>query len=170
MSMIASYMSIDKNLMNKLRSNSSEDLIDEIESLEEIENLEENRNLYSLNIFGDALHFLLTNVSATTPIEDDLLSEAIIGTYPYEEFAEFISFIYPERVPLISDALNNFDINSCLEAFSPEILDKNEIYPNIWAREDKEILKKELLNSFNGLKKFYETVTKNSSGIVVSIY
>lgn len=63
--------------------------------LDDVEDAQENVNLEICDIdkTWDALHFLLTGKSAGEPIEDNLISEAIVGQFNIsgEEIEEFIS-------------------------------------------------------------------------------
>ena len=88
-----------------------------------------------------------------------------------DESADFISYIYPERVSEISDALNNFDIDNALSDFSPRELARNDIYPTmIWNENEKDDLKDELVTAFNELRQFFSAMNDNHKGIIVSIY
>lgn len=167
MGMSACYMEAERNLIEKLMDKSNDDLFDEIEKL-----AEQNIKMYDMDKLWDGLHFILTGVSAATPIENNLLSEAIVGTAMFldDEEADFIAYIYPERVGEISSALNEFDINKSLAGFSPRKLAQNGIYPTIWTEDAKEELKSELMETFNGLKEFYHDMGNEQKGIIVSIY
>ena len=92
MGMSACYMEAERNLIEKLMDKSNDDLFDEIEKL-----AEQNIKMYDMDKLWDGLHFILTGVSATTPIENNLLSEAIVGTAMFldDEEADFIAYIYP---------------------------------------------------------------------------
>lgn len=82
----------------------------------------------------------------------------------------FISYIYPERVSEIADAISNFDIDNALSNFSPQVLKQKGIYPEIWREEEREFLKEELALEFNNLKQFFQTINREQKGIIVSIY
>lgn len=166
MGMIACYMEADEELIEKMKS--AEDLFEEIEAFEEVG----EHKVYDMDKLWDGLHFILTGVSATTPIKDNLLSEAVVGTamFSEDESSDFISYIYPKRVSEISDALNKFDIDNALSDFSPRILAQNDIYPMIWIEEEKESLKEELLAVFNELRQFFSEMNHAHKGIIVSIY
>ncbi len=167
MGMIACYMEAERDLIENLRNKSDEDLFDEIEAL-----AEENMKMYDMDKLWDGLHFILTGVSATMPVENNLLSEAIVGTAMFsdDEEADFIAYIYPERVSEILSALNEFDINKALNDFSPRKLAQNGIYPTIWVESEKDELKGELTEAFNGLKEFFRNMCIERNGVIVSIY
>lgn len=167
MGMMACYMEAGRDLIESLKNKSDEDLFDEIVTLEE-----QHIKKYDMDKLWDGLHFILTGVSAATPIENHLLSEAIVGTamFSKNESADFIAYIYPERVCEILSALNEFNINKALSNFSPRKLAQNKIYPTIWVEAAKDDLKKELIETFNGLKEFFRHMSTEQKGIIVSIY
>ena len=167
MGMTACYMEAECDLIENLKNKSDEDLFEEVEAL-----ADQNGKMYDMDKLWDGLHFILTGVSATTPIEDNLLSEAIVGTdmFSNDEDVDFIAYIYPERVREIVSALEQFDIDKALTDFSPGKLAQNGIYPIIWVDSEKEDLKKELLEEFRGLKEFYRDMSNEQKGIIVSIY
>lgn len=169
MGMIACYMEADRDLIDRLKMESADELFEEIEELDDAGELE----TYDMDKMWDGLHFILSGVSATAPIEGNLLSEAVVGTAMFsdDESADFISYIYPERVNEISDALNDFDIDNALSDFSPRVLAGNGIYPTaIWIENEKDSLKEELVTAFNDLKEFFTAMSDDHKGIIVSIY
>ncbi|SHL14977.1 protein of unknown function [Anaerocolumna jejuensis DSM 15929] len=168
MGMIACYMEADKELIDKLKTKTDEELFEEVEILAEEENIE----IYDMDKMWDGLHFLLTGVSASTPIENGLLSEAIVGTSMFsdDKNSDFISYIYPIRVHEILSALDKFDIDNTLTTFSPEVFAKSGIYPTIWMKGEKDSLREELSIAFQELRQFYRTMADKHKGIIVSIY
>ena len=169
MGMIAYYMEADRDIIERLKTKSADELFEEVEELDDAGELE----IYDMDKMWDGLHFILTGVSAATPIENNLLSEAIVGTAVFsdDESADFISYIYPERVNEISDSLNDFDIDNALSDFSPRVLAGNGIYPAaIWVENEKDSLKDELVTAFNELKEFFAAMSDEYKGIIVSIY
>ena len=97
MGMIANYQSTsDSELENIL-------CLDDVEELQENEDLE----ICDIDKMWDALHFLLTGKSASEPIENDLISEAIVGQFNIsgEDMEEFISGTRSNRVKEIAEAL-----------------------------------------------------------------
>ena len=167
MGMIACYMGVEKDVIENLKCESDEDLFDEIESLEE-----QAVEMYDMDKLWDGLHFVLTGASADKPIENNLLSEAIVGTAMFlkDKMSDYIAYIYPQSVSEILYALDKCDINEILSDFSPQQLAEKEIYPNIWMEEDKDELRKELADEFNGIKEFYRKVSDEGKGVIVSIY
>ena len=105
MGMIANYQSTTDTELEKFMC------LDDVEEAQENENLE----ICDIDKMWDALHFLLTGKSASEPIEDNLISEAIVGQFNIsgEEIQEFISGTKTDRVKEIAKALNtktDFDV------------------------------------------------------------
>ena len=105
-------------------------------------------------------------------LEDNLLSEAIVGTSMFsdDEESDFIAYIYPDRLKEILAKLDKFDISNALNGFSPRVLARNHIYPDIWHEEYKEELKNSLIEAFNELREFYHDICNSHKGVIVSIY
>ena len=70
--------------------------------LDDVENLQEKEDaeICDIDKMWDALHFLLTGKSAAEPLENHLISEAIVGQFPAsgEDTGEFITGIRSDRV------------------------------------------------------------------------
>ena len=62
----------------------------------------------------DALHFLLTGKSASEPIEDNLISEAIVGQFNISGEEIFISGTKTDRVKEIAKALQELNLKHIL--------------------------------------------------------
>lgn len=163
--MIACYIEADAKAIDAWKTQSSEEIMEALETAEDVE-------LYDMDKLWDGLHFLLTGASAGAPIKDNLLSEAVIGTdlFSRDEDSDFLSYIYPERVHEIADALDTMDIRAVLGSFSPSAFASNQIYPSIWEENEKESLREELAEAFQGLKQFFHTMATKDKGIVISIY
>jgi hypothetical protein len=74
MGMIANYQQITDQQLGELKSD--RELFETFEGLQENDELD----LCDIDKIWDALHFILTKKSAAQPIENDLISEAIVGT------------------------------------------------------------------------------------------
>ena len=143
--------------------------------LDDVEDAQENVNLEICDIdkTWDVLHFLLTGKSAGEPIEDNLISEAIVGQFNIsgEEIEEFISGTKTDRVKEIAKALQELDFETYIDKFDMSAFRQNDIYPNIWEYEDEaDAIKDYLRTSFERLKKFYEKMAAQESAVLVSIY
>ena len=140
------------------------------EILAEWEKLQENEEGYlEIGELWDGLHCLMTG-KTTSEIEDgNTLSESITGTETFGT-EDFIAYILSEKVLLISDALQDFDIDSAIETFDPEVFAQKDVYPNIWEDEDIEDLQEELNENFCALKDFYKKAAEMGKGVIVGIY
>lgn len=167
MGMRACYQMADGAKIRELKGKDPEELFEEIEELQETDD-------YVLDIdkLWDGLHFLLTGITASEPIADNPLSEAIVGVEMFSDDADadFIAYILPERVDAVLNALKSFEIEKAIANFDPKDFARNGIYPNVWLRDDKEDLKQELTECFNALKDFYENAAQQKKGVIVSIY
>ena len=163
MGMIANYQSItDIELERTL-------CLDDVEELQESEDLE----ICDIDKMWDALHFLLTGKSASEPIEDNLLSEAIVGQFNIsgEDVEEYISGTKADRVKEIAKALQEIDFETYIDKFDMSAFCQNDIYPNIWEYEEEaDEIKDDLRTSFENLKKFYRKMAEQESAVLVSIY
>jgi hypothetical protein len=159
-------MEAEKELIDELK------LQDEDEVGGSVEDLSEESDYYDMDKMWDGLHFLLVGQSTAEHLENNPLSAAIVGAEFFcdTEGADYITYIEPEMIPEICEALSRVDIDAALETFSGEKFAENEIYPDIWTKEEPEELKEELREAFEGLKEFYETVSENGNGVIVSIY
>ena len=111
MGMIANYQQTTDKKLNELKSH--EEMFEDIEELQENENLD----LCDIDKMWDALHFLLTGKSASEPIENDLISEAIVGQFNIsgEEIEEYISGTRADRVKEIAVALQKVDFEKYID-------------------------------------------------------
>lgn len=163
MGMIANYQSTsDIELENFL-------CLDDVEELQENEDLE----ICDIDKMWDALHFLLTGKSASKPIENDLISEAIVGQFNIfgKDVQEFIFGIRSNRVKEIAEALQKIDFEGYIDKFNMSNFAKNNIYPNIWEYEDEaNEIKDDLRASFESLREFYMKMAEQESAVLVSIY
>ena len=166
MGMCAIYQEVKKEDFKKLLE--SDDFFETIEELEEKDGTE----LCDIDKMWDALHFLLTGLSAIYGApEDNLLSEFIIGSESFnDEAEEFARYIPTEKVIEIDKKLNETNFQDYLKNFDMNIFKENNIYPNIWDYiDEKEEIMKELSEHFENLKNFYNKVAKNKNIVVVTI-
>lgn len=167
MGMLACYMEADKTLLDQFKDMDNDKLGEELSGLEENGELE----VCDIDKMWDGLHYLLTGVSADTPIENNLLSQAVVGERMFidDEQADFIAYISPNRISEIFNAMNLVDFEKLRTSFSVKDFAKKEIYPNIWMNENSNSLFEELINAFNELKKFYCSVNDKGLGVIVTI-
>ena len=112
-----------------------------------------------------------TGISACEPIDNDPLSEAVVGVRSLEDIEDFIAYTEKTRVAEILSALEAFDIDGAMEKFSMEACKKAELYPNIWDYDDEEEeLKEEISDYFQNLKDFYREVLAKNGNVMATIY
>lgn len=166
--MIANYQCISDQQLNRLKNFNSEsdDVFEEVEGWNE-----EAELLLDIDKMWDVLHFLLTGIDSTNPIENDPLSEAVVGVSSLEDVEEFIAYTEKTRVAEILSALEAFDIDGAMEKFSMEACKKADLYPDIWDYDDEEDdLKEEISDYFQNLKDFYREVLAKNGNVMVTIY
>ena len=167
MGIIANYKYLSDKNLNELKNFYTE-------NTESITDIEENNNdleiLLDLDKMWDALYFVLTGASASEPIKDNRLSEAVLGISPSEEVEEYVAYTEKSRIKDIVLALDNFDIEKAMESFSMEKCKKANIYPNIWDyEEESEEIEEELMDYFQNLKDFYKKILEVNGNVMVTI-
>ncbi|MCD1127029.1 YfbM family protein [Jinshanibacter sp. LJY008] len=159
----ACYMAIDEDGLNHLID------LDEVDLVDELEELEEHNDTLDIGKMWDGLHFILTDSSASEPLEDDPLSDAIVGIHILDE-ENFIAAIGNNELPPIIEALKQFDLAGSKSRFDPQRLSDAEIYPDIWTSESKASLYAELEQALKELINFYQRCLDSNMHVVVSIY
>lgn len=171
MGMYMSYREADRAAIEQMISRCGEESLNENDFCDTSDFPEMKCETCYLDKMWDGLHCLLTGLSACTPMKDNLLSEAVVGGDAFsDEGVYFVSYISPERMPQILSALNAFDLEAALSAFSPDHFSQEKIYPNIWLRDDKEELKQGLRAAFEILRDFYDRIAKKNKGVIISLY
>ena len=168
MGMIANYQYLSNENLKEMKNFNGE----ESEIFEEVEDWnEEAEILLDIDKMWDVLHFVLTGVDSSEPIEGDPLSEAVVGVTSLEEVSEFIAYIEKDRIADIISALENFDVDAALESFSMEACKKAELYPNIWDNDDEEEdIKEEICDYFHEMIDFYKQILEANGNVLVTIY
>lgn len=167
MGIIANYKYLSDKNLNELKNFYRE-------NGETTTDIEDNNNdleiLLDLDKMWDALHFVLTGVSASEPIKDNRFSEAVLGISPIEEVEEYVAYTEKSRIKEIVLALDNFDIEKAMESFSMEECKKANIYPNIWDyEEESEEIEEELMDYFQNMKDFYKKILEVNGNVLVTI-
>jgi len=167
MGMMACLQRVGDRCIEQLLNKSPDDLFEEIEELQE-----DYRYVFEMDKLWDGLHFLLTGVSACEPQKEDFLSQAIVGSTKFIDDNDFdhIAYTPHDKVKSIVEELRKVKIDELIDNFQPKAFAQNGIYPNIWMRENKESIQKELKNCFIELKEFYEKALDEGNGIIISIY
>jgi len=164
----AYYFEADDKLINSLMKSSDEDRVDQLEIIQDLHKVK----YYSMGEWWDALHFVLTGVSACEPVEYSALSEAVVGRklFDEDENATFIAYTDPEDVAKIYAALDWLKVKEVMSSFSLQELVNKGIYPGEWNPEKENDYKQEIANAFKTLRKFYQVMMDSGKGIVVGIY
>lgn len=159
------YLS-DKDLVALKKFDNEDDIFETVEDWND-----EAEILLDIDKNWDLLHYMLTGVSASDPIWEDPLSEAVVGVTSIEKIEDFIAYINKDRVSDILKALEDFDMESALESFSLEEGKEAELYPDIWDYDDEEDeIKEDLLDCFERMKDFYKEVLEADGNVLVTIY
>jgi len=167
MGMIACLQMVEEQRIKDLFEKDADELFDEVEEMQE-----NTESILDIDKFWDGIHFLLTGVSACEPMEGNLLSEFIAGTSKFidDDDTDYIAYVLPDNVKAITNEINCLDIDTIINDFQPKVFAQSGIYPNIWMRENKEDLQKEMKKCFIALKAFYEKASSLGKGIIISIY
>lgn len=168
MGMIANYQYINDEQLNSLKNFDCErnDVLDEVEEMNE-----ESEMLLDIDKMWDVLHFVLTGVSSCDPIENNPLSEAVVGVRSLEGIEELVAYTENERVAEILAALEAFDMEQAMATFSMDACKKAELYPDIWDYDDEEeLVKEEISDYFQNMKDFYREVLEANGHVMVTIY
>lgn len=171
MGLIANYNCISDESLKELKGlgSSEEDLFETVEAWSDEDDL-----LLDIDKMWDVLHFVLTGVSADHRIDDNPLSQAVLGVMSIEDLSEYISeyMAYTEHSQIadIVAALEQFDMDQALESFDMTACKEAELYPNIWDYdEEEEEIKDEILHDFEQMKVFYKKVLDTKGHAVVTI-
>ncbi|WGV58358.1 DUF1877 family protein [Brevibacillus brevis] len=104
MGIMASYLSLNDALAEEVAQLENSHIVGKIEELME----KQRCPVYEMDKLWDRLHYLLTGTSASQPIEDNPLSEAIVGVHVLDT-EEFVSAIGSDELPRILEALHSMD-------------------------------------------------------------
>lgn len=168
MSVIANYMMVDDDTFESLFGLDNDALVEKVNEREAAKT-----ERYCMDKLWDGLHFLLTGTTASTPIEGDELSEAIVGTQVFNEDddeADFIASTEAAELAGIIEAMKEVDIEKLAESADFSAFREENIYPDIWHEENAASLKQELIQEFKNLLAFYEKAEKENATILVSIF
>lgn len=168
MGLIANYSYLSDENLKELKSlgSSEEDIIDSVEDWSE-----EDDVLLDIDKMWDVLHFVLTGVGTDNPIDDNPLSQAVLGVTPIEDISEYMAYTEHSRIADIVTALDEFDIEQALETFDMMACKEAELYPNIWDDDDeKDEIVEEILDYFEHMKGFYKKVLASNGHVMITIY
>ena len=166
MGLIANYSYLSDENLKELKSlgSSEEDIIDSVEvwSEEDV--------LLDIDKMWDALHFLLTGESAMYRLEDNLLSNMVVGKTALDNKEILIGYTEPTRVKEIAKELDKVNFDDILKTFDMQECKEEELYPNIWDYEEEtEEIMEDLTYSFDTLNKLYHSAAEHNHGVLVMI-
>lgn len=167
MGMIANYQYLpdDKLKQIKLLSNEENDLLDLAEDY-----AEEYEIFLDIDKMWDALVFVLTGFSSSEFLDDNPLREAVLGVTPLEDVSEYMAYTEKSRIAAISQALEEFDMDSAMANFSMEACKKADLYPDIWDYlEEEEEIKDDISTCFVKMKDFYKKILELNGNVLVTI-
>lgn len=168
MGLIANYQYLSDENLKELKefSGSEDDLMEQVEEWNEEADI-----LLDIDKMWDVLHFVLTGVDSSEPIENDPLSEAVVGVSVMEGIENFIAYTDKSKVADVLSALEDFDIESAMDEFSMEDCKKADLYPNIWDYEEEEDeIKEEITDYFEAMINFYRKILETNGNVLVTIY
>ena len=167
MGLIANYSCLSDANLKELKAMGSE----EEEILESVEEWnDDDELLLDIDKMWDVLHFVLTGVSADHRIDDNPLSQAVLGVMSIEDLSEYMAYTEHSQIADIVAALEQFDMDQALESFDMTACKEAELYPNIWDYdEEEEEIKDEILHDFEQMKLFYKKVLDTKGHAVVTI-
>lgn len=167
MGMIANYQYLPDNELEQIKalSNQEDDLLDFSEDSAASHDI-----LIDIDKMWDALLFVMTGFSSSEFLDDNPLREAVLGVTPLEDVSEYIAYTEKSRIAAISQALEEFDMDSAMANFSMEACKKADLYPDIWDYlEEEEEIKDDILTCFVKMKDFYKKILELNGNVLVTI-
>ena len=167
MGLIANYNCISDESLKELKGlgSSKKDLFETVEEWSD-----EDELLLDIDKMWDVLHFVLTGVSTDHRIDDNPLSQAVLGVTSIEDLSDYMAYTEYSQIADIVAALEQFDMDQALESFDMTACKEAELYPNIWDYdEEEEEIKDEILHDFEQMKVFYKKVLEAKGHVVVTI-
>lgn len=168
MGLIANYSYLSDENLKELKSlgSAEEDIIDSVENWSDEEDV-----LLDIDKMWDVLHFVLTGVGTEHRMDDNPLSQAVLGVTSIEDISEYIAYTEYSQIADIVTALDEFDIEQALETFDMMACKEAELYPNIWDYDDeKDEIIEEILDYFEHMKGFYKKVLESNGNVIITIY
>ena len=167
MGMIANYQYLADNELKQIKglSNQEDDLLDFAEDSADSHDI-----LIDIDKMWDALLFVMTGFSSSEFLDDNPLREAVLGVTPLEDVSEYMAYTEKSRIAAISQALEEFDMDSAMANFSMEACKKADLYPDIWDYlEEEEEIKDDISTCFVKMKDFYKKILELNGNVLVTI-
>ncbi len=163
--MIANYFIIDDFLLKQLEKLDANSLYEKIDDL-----LDDDIPCCDIDTIWNGLYFLISSkedpIYDKTNFEDYAKSAFIFGDINFNT-EEYIAYIRKEEISKILEEIEKININNI--SFNPKIFDEKQIFPNIWLKEDKELLFEQLEMAFDELKRFFYQAKQQNKNILITI-
>lgn len=166
MPVTARYLMISQAELTSLLD-AGTDLLDDVRTLER----DPAHEVLDLGSLWDALHFVITGVSASEPLDNHPISDAIVGVQLFfeEDDADFIAFSPRPDLPAIITALKAVDLPGTGRAFTPTAAQRADAYPDGIFDGDREDLVSRLFVALESLIDFYERAVVAKKHVIVSV-
>ena len=167
MGMIANYQYLPDDELDQIKglSNQEDDLLDFAEDSADSHDI-----LLDIDKMWDTLVFVMTGFSSSEFLDDNPLREAVLGVTPLEDVSEYMAYTEKSRIAAISQALEEFDMDSAMADFSMEACKKADLYPDIWDYlEEEEEIKDDISTCFVKMKDFYKKILELNGNVLVTI-
>lgn len=165
--MIANYFIIDDFLLKQLEK------LDNHSLSTKIDNMLDSDDIYpfcDIDTIWNGLYFLISSkedpVYDKTIFEDYAKSAFIFGDITFNS-EEYIAYVKKEEISKILEEIEKIDINKL--NFDPKIFNQKQIFPNMWLKEDKELLFEQLEMAFDELKNFFYEAKEENKNILITI-
>lgn len=163
MGLQAAYTLVDEETLDRLVGLEPGALGEALEELEEA-----GAETAYLDKMWDGLHFLLTGEPASSPIEDDRLSEAVVGVHAFDGEDAYVGCSEADELAPIIAALEAVELDALLESADFEAFGRAELYPEIWTDEPA-VLRRELSAAYAALLTVHRRAAATRSHLIVSI-
>ncbi|MCF8588425.1 DUF1877 family protein [Gordonia liuliyuniae] len=160
MGLLAVYAGVPTGVADRLADVDPDDAVEYVESV-----LESGAPSVDIDKAWDGLHYLLTGRTATDPIEDDALSEAVVGVYAFES-DDLVGVTPHDELSRIIDALEAVDLDALLHAVDFPAFTAAEVYPETWADEPADWLRAAFADVLN----IHRLCQADRLDLLVSIY
>ncbi|WP_239614635.1 YfbM family protein [Cohnella mopanensis] len=166
MGRLGQYVMVSEDTLEQMMEMEGEGLMDTLEEL-----IEAGNPSYEIDKLWDGLHFLLTGVSASVPIEGNRLSESVVCVHVFDvgEDDGFFTCTEQDELAGIIQAMKQVDFDELESGFDLASFRSNNIYPRIWEENRKEALWHELKGEFSALLAFYEKALAAKQHVIFSV-
>jgi hypothetical protein len=165
----AVYIAVDQQTLDTLWALEDQEFRDHFVELEENETFKR----VDIGKTWDALHCTLTGISASDPIEDNPLSEGIVGVNPKifedDDYSVFVSVTYNGELAKILGALDAITPDRLFGMLNTKKLKSQNVYPTgIW-NDPPTSLAKELSDELTSLRQFYRESLESGLHVLSTI-